>query len=41
MFRIGGMLLMISYLSVILIRPFAKSGASGETIMTGESLDYA
>ncbi|CAE6517078.1 unnamed protein product [Rhizoctonia solani] len=33
MFRIGALLLMFSYISVVLVRPFAKSGANGEMIM--------
>lgn len=36
MFRIGGVLLIFSYVSVIFVRPFAKSGASVGMVMTGE-----
>ncbi|KAG8746896.1 hypothetical protein FRC10_003067 [Ceratobasidium sp. 414] len=33
MFRIGGVLMGMSYLGVILVRPLAKSGANGTTIL--------
>ncbi|KAG9102144.1 hypothetical protein FS749_014922 [Ceratobasidium sp. UAMH 11750] len=41
MFRIGGVLMGMSYLGVILVRPLAKSGASGTTILTALGLPTA
>ncbi|KAF8609910.1 hypothetical protein BDV93DRAFT_517136 [Ceratobasidium sp. AG-I] len=41
MFRIGGVLLIFSYVSVIFVRPFAKSGASGGMVMTALGLSTA
>ncbi|KAG8734812.1 hypothetical protein FRC12_018344 [Ceratobasidium sp. 428] len=38
MFRIGGVLMALSYLGVILVRPLAKSGANGPTILTALGL---
>ncbi|KAJ1309574.1 hypothetical protein OPQ81_006347 [Rhizoctonia solani] len=41
MFRIGVLLLMFSYISVILVRPFSKSGASGELVMAALTFNTA
>ncbi|KAG9097281.1 hypothetical protein FRC06_007738, partial [Ceratobasidium sp. 370] len=41
MFRIGGVLMGMSYLGVILVRPLAKSGANDTTILTALGLPTA
>ncbi|KAH7341068.1 hypothetical protein B0J17DRAFT_344352 [Rhizoctonia solani] len=41
MFRIGALLLMFSYISVILVRPLAESGASEEMVMAALTLSTA
>jgi trimethylamine:corrinoid methyltransferase-like protein len=41
MFRIGGVLMMISYLSVILVRPFAQSGANSAVVMSGKFVVFS
>ncbi|KAG9124286.1 hypothetical protein FRC07_012128 [Ceratobasidium sp. 392] len=41
MFRIGGVLMAMSYLGVIFVRPLAKSGANGTAILTALGLPTA